>query len=624
MDDINNPNGMLQANQVRQVEIHVEQEMHEEQENAVPRQLDQQLQQQQNAFPQPAEHIEPAVEEIPPVQVQQQAQQQQLGRKERLNQARAERKRLKQLEKERKKQEKEQKKAAKKFAKEKAKAKLEMDAIEKKLRTMKVPEDASRDLKAATDYELWAPTEAFEDRAVYLQRAIFKYISDPVVAQEMFEEMEAFTQKSKSFDEYSHEKRFRFNAIPQYIEGVEHKEMSEAMKAQLNAEMDQFSNDNFIGQMTKQYIELEKKLLSHLTDEQKKDIRSKSMLEGAEAQAYENEIEQIMQQKQVTIEEARSIYGQQKISEKMSPTLRGFEESRHRRIQAFRQREIEEPDREYYIEYANQDLKKMYPGMKPLTWGDADRMVTDMLRDFMKTNNTSYQIRVPNCDIMSRIIDSGRFKTQMETNSSGALLNQDIRKKFTQDTYGTSPELPAEQYEVYGYMSHGDMVREADLANKDNIVGQGVGQYGQVIVKLKKDAMRNRVTTTLGDSLSGFNDSHCSDVDMPDLMSVGAKHRSDLIVEAYKYNMKKQNGENPPAPDLNQILQFSAAPYMELQYHGQVTIDDIESITLLSDFQKNEKNKFNTDTDIPADLVQKLKEKGIKATYVKGGKEYEC
>ncbi len=131
----------------------------------------------------------------------------------------------------------------------------------------------------------------------------------------------------------------------------------------------------------------------------------------------------------------------------------------------------------------NKDIQKEFPGDPKLKWEDMDKVVVPYLKEGM--TNLSYQMRVPNCRIMNLILDSGRFKTQMETlNTSGGILAVDERKKTTNMFFGADTNtLPLEKYEIYGYGSHGDLVKES---TQESQVGQGVGQYGQIVVKLKK------------------------------------------------------------------------------------------------------------------------------------------
>jgi hypothetical protein len=66
--------------------------------------------------------------------------------------------------------------------------------------------------------------------------------------------------------------------------------------------------------------------------------------------------------------------------------------------------------------------------------------------------------------------------------------------------------------------------------------------------------------------------------------------------------------------------------YVELQFHGGVTPQDIESVTLVPKMMPplmHEGEVFKEDTDIPDDLVRKLEFRGIHAYVVQDGKKIE-
>ena len=62
--------------------------------------------------------------------------------------------------------------------------------------------------------------------------------------------------------------------------------------------------------------------------------------------------------------------------------------------------------------------------------------------------------------------------------------------------------------------------------------------------------------------------------------------------------------------------------YLELQYHGGLRVEDIESVTLLADYQSKEPD-FQPETEMPPELVARLKTLGIRATIVRDGAEHE-
>lgn len=249
-------------------------------------------------------------------------------------------------------------------------------------------------------------------------------------------------------------------------------------------------------------------------------------------------------------------------------------------------------------------------------WSRADAVVGDYIREAAK--NASYQIRVPNCAILSAILQSGRFKTQMETNSSGGDVGIDNRKLFIRESFGVDPDQmdPAE-YEIYGYASDGDLVQES---RQDSQVGSRVSQYGQVVVKLKKDRMRDRTTMLLGDSLDSFATARLGWVDKPDLQMV--RNQDCAITAAYRHQYAQQNGADDPL-SVERMLRDFETGYAELQFHGGVRLEDIESVTLLTEMYTPVGAVQGLEQDIPKDLVDQLKALGIQTKIVRGGEEHD-
>lgn len=250
------------------------------------------------------------------------------------------------------------------------------------------------------------------------------------------------------------------------------------------------------------------------------------------------------------------------------------------------------------------------------TWNRADAVVGDYIREAVR--NASYQIRVPNCAVLRAILQSGRFKTQMETNSSGGDLGIENRKIFIREGFGIDPDQtdPAE-YEIYGYASDGDLVQES---GHDSQVGSRVSQYGQVVVKLKKNRMRDRTTMLLGDSLDSFATARLGWVDKPDLQMV--RNRDCAIAAAYRHQYAQQNGADDPL-SVERMLRDFETGYAELQFHGGVRLEDIESVTLLTEMHTPEGAVQGLEQEIPKDLVDQLKALGIQAKIVRGGEERE-
>ncbi len=375
----------------------------------------------------------------------------------------------------------------------------------------------------------------------------------------------------------------------------------------------------------------------------------------AEQQAFDRAVTEIMEQDKLSFDEAKARFIEERMITKRPYSLTNLKETRKSQMKTINEAQLGTKVRisrdgkkttgasDYRKKLKNwweqdrfaenkakgmsaQEAKKNIPDL-PMSFEEAEKKAMDYLNQVLKENN-SYQIRVPNCDIMKKIMENKRFKTQIETKSSyGGLNVLDERKKFTAKKFGTSKNLlKNEEYEVYGYLSHGDLKKECNLNTKrfkDNTVGYGVTQYGQMVVKLKKNNMRYRTTMLVGDSLS--NESSGMPIlmeDKKDIASVGGisgiNGISSLMYEIMNDAWKEKNGEPVDPPSLNDFLNKVGQSYLELQFHGGVSIEDIESITLIGDY-KAEKGKPEPDTELDPELVKMCKENGIKTFFLKDG-----
>ncbi len=263
---------------------------------------------------------------------------------------------------------------------------------------------------------------------------------------------------------------------------------------------------------------------------------------------------------------------------------------------------------------------------------DLEKIVHDYLRTVMQ-KNTSMQIRVPDCEILGRILDFGRFKSLMETGTSGGATDQNLRKNFAATKFGIDPAaFPNSDYEVYGYLSDGDLVREGHLSDdgrhlaEDNVIG-AVGMYGQVIVKLKAHRMMMRTSVVFGDSLDNRTSCSPAMLDNPDSFSVSGADRYRVYEKAYEWYRLVKEGDEDGAAEMANLHSFMEGMYRihytELQFHGGVSVDDIESVTLVPKLRLEGEEDTPEDKDIPDEVLVKLQKRGIRAYVLSGGEIVE-
>lgn len=186
---------------------------------------------------------------------------------------------------------------------------------------------------------------------------------------------------------------------------------------------------------------------------------------------------------------------------------------------------------------------------------------------------------------LENILDD-HLKNLQETGTSGGGTNVQSRINTSHDNFGISKTAKAEEFEKYGL-----------LAEKDVNKRVGGDWYGQTTIRWKKDKVN--ATFTMDDSLDDYAFVAPSLVTDPKITSIAAR-----------------NGRNLKCVDLNQFKAIQQASkkgiddmldkmpgvcYIELQYHGQLTMDCIESVTFAE----------KSEARVAKKAIKKLLQKGI-------------
>lgn len=213
-------------------------------------------------------------------------------------------------------------------------------------------------------------------------------------------------------------------------------------------------------------------------------------------------------------------------------------------------------------------------------------------------DNNAYSMRVNARDLQG-IIDGG-FKNQFETQTSSGTLSVRDRKTASYRLFNNDAlKMDASEFEKYGYLGSKDLLVDAATST--------TSQYGKTIVKFNKEKLKDRVTYTIDDSLGnalhnevigGKIGKECSISGVP-IFSV-----DDLVYYFEESDWKDIN-------NADELAQIMGCRYWELQFHGKLTIDDVESICF-------------TKTDKPTkDIVDQLKQRNINVYQIEGEELHE-
>lgn len=211
-------------------------------------------------------------------------------------------------------------------------------------------------------------------------------------------------------------------------------------------------------------------------------------------------------------------------------------------------------------------------------------------------------------DSFGGIIENG-YKSQIETGTGGrgAFLSKTARKNVSNKMYGHGG-LADNEYEKCGYLGFED---EAEDYEDD-----AHPFYGDITYTFKKDRMKDRVTYTFGDSLNrdhalrsaGYGGSN------PTIEGMSALYDDDdvrRILETYK---SYKRGDISYSEMFKEIREGASNNYIELQYHGPVTVEDIEKVSFQN--ERDLKSAFSQMSSSQRKrVIKKLKDNGVGLIY---------
>lgn len=211
-----------------------------------------------------------------------------------------------------------------------------------------------------------------------------------------------------------------------------------------------------------------------------------------------------------------------------------------------------------------------------------------------------------NDSILEKVLNS-KFMNTFETGSSGGYLGSTTttgkispthsRLKAAHKLFGLpQQDLLAQQLERTEYEKYGNLLDHDILRSMQNNTARS---YGNVEVRFKKDKVV--ATWTAGDSL-------------------GVKYQPSLVSDpkacSYDNFYNTPTSRNIQTTNLVEFKKQHISTYLELQYHGQLTVDCIESITYPYDILDGLHDKF-------LKIAKEFKKKGATIYYVKGNALYE-
>lgn len=238
--------------------------------------------------------------------------------------------------------------------------------------------------------------------------------------------------------------------------------------------------------------------------------------------------------------------------------------------------------------------------------GEFSKAEIDLFRDTMRDMFKKYDFASDtSADYLEDIIDS-HYKNQVELGGtkSGAMSNVKKRKDISSEMFGTPKRgTPPAQYEKYGYLTETDFNTNYDAG------------YGGTTIRWKKDKIN--ATFTMTDSLNAEDFMSPSLTTDPKIISTAAHNGRNFFVKSIQDIKDLAREAKDSVADATEMF---GSQYIELQFHGELTVDCIESVTFDGENEVRkgiDAIKKLLGMGIPCYMKQKDKAKSITAAFLK-------
>lgn len=226
------------------------------------------------------------------------------------------------------------------------------------------------------------------------------------------------------------------------------------------------------------------------------------------------------------------------------------------------------------IEKRYESTYERYAKNHGITVGEYKKRLQDHIEKLM---SESEYFRMTDINILDKIlVDHGRFKTLFETGTSHGSTSTSARSSAEKEYFAFPKTYDKEKRPVYGYCSNNtNGINNSELTTPPR---NQASQYGQVTIKIKKDVALKKATVCFKDSLGYEGGMAATPVAKP--------HFTSFYI----------NGGDPLSKDKYDGIESTGKrnTYTEIQYHNQLTFNDIESVHM----SINEPSGYSGPSDI--------------------------
>lgn len=240
------------------------------------------------------------------------------------------------------------------------------------------------------------------------------------------------------------------------------------------------------------------------------------------------------------------------------------------------------------LELVNNERKKKK--LPPASLKEAEKAVQDYFKAIFDAN--SFAMRVPsNVDklLCEQWMEAGdiKLKNCLEITQGKSPSYITGRERFADVKFGRKYAIDPSLCEKYGYLES-----ETGFAQNSSIAVN----FGDVSYRMDKEKLQHRTTFTFGDSYRFQRVTQPSMCDRPELMSVPGLYRRLVIEQALDFmDAQKETKTGFTQGSTEYMNEMSAkakeridkANYIELQYHGDVSLEDVKEVIYYVGYAKN-------------------------------------
>jgi 8-oxo-dGTP pyrophosphatase MutT (NUDIX family) len=208
------------------------------------------------------------------------------------------------------------------------------------------------------------------------------------------------------------------------------------------------------------------------------------------------------------------------------------------------------------VEKINEKYYKQYADRRGISIEEYKSKLQDKIE---RIANSVSLFRATDIEILDIVLNvSKRFKSQFETSTSHGSLSPESRSRAEANYFGfpKSASMNKEMRPIYGYCSTN--IHGVQNSSGSHPPANSASHYGGVTIKIK-DEVKKQATFTFGDSLGSDGSRAATPLLAPHFTSF--KAHSDPL-------------------DLSEDISKYSGDYVEVQFHNQLTVNEIESVEL--------------------------------------------